>query len=51
MLSNRELEPYHVYEKTSMEYEIHRGGGHSLHDMALATHDIFFTQKRKAQGS
>lgn len=47
MLSNRELEPYHVYEKTSMEYEIHRGGGHSLHDMALATHDIFFAPKPK----
>jgi len=52
MLSNRELEPYHVYEKTSMEYEIHRGGGHSLHNMALATHEIFFapTPKKNSEG-
>jgi hypothetical protein len=47
MLSNRELEPYNVYEKTSIEYEIRRGGGHSLLDMALATHDIFFAPTPK----
>jgi hypothetical protein len=46
MLSDRELEPYHVYEKTSAEFEI-RNSGHSLHDMALATHDIFFAPRHK----
>lgn len=45
MLSDRELEPYHVYEKVSAEFEIR--GGHSLHDMALATHNIYFEPRRK----
>ncbi len=45
MLSDRELEPYHIYERASAEFEIR--GGHSLHDMALATHDIYFRPRKK----
>jgi hypothetical protein len=48
MLSARELEPYHVYEKTSAEFEIQRGG-HSLADMTSATHDIYFNPRPKAK--
>ncbi|MGA9391935.1 MAG: hypothetical protein WBV69_15995 [Candidatus Sulfotelmatobacter sp.] len=46
MLSDRELEPYHVYEKSSKEFELRRQG-RSLRDMALATHDIFFAPRPK----
>jgi hypothetical protein len=46
MLSDRELEPYHVYERTALEFEISRGG-HSLHDMAITTHEVFFSPRPK----
>lgn len=46
MFSDRELEPYHVYEKTSKEFELRRNG-HSLQDMAIATHDIYFSPRPK----
>jgi hypothetical protein len=45
MLSDRELEPYHIYEKTSAQSEIR--GGHSLHDMALSTVDIYLKPRLK----
>jgi hypothetical protein len=50
MLSDRELEPYHVYERTSLEFEISRGG-HSLHDMAITTHEVFFSPRPKKKSS
>jgi hypothetical protein len=46
MLSDRELEPYHIYERTSLEFEISRGG-HSLRDMALTTYEVFFSPRPK----
>jgi hypothetical protein len=47
LLSNRELEPYHVYERTAQEFDI-RGTAISLRDLALATLRVFFEPKRKA---
>jgi hypothetical protein len=44
MLSDRELEPYRAYERTSLELEISRGG-YSLHDMAITTHEAFFSPR------
>jgi hypothetical protein len=44
MLSDRELEPYFVYEKTSQLLDT-RGTGGSFHGMARATHDVFFNPK------
>jgi hypothetical protein len=46
LLSDRELEPYFVYEKASQQFEV-RQSGVSLEDMARATHDIFFSPKPK----
>jgi hypothetical protein len=46
MFSARELEPYHIYERTSLEVEISRGG-HSLRDMAIATHEAFFSPRAR----
>lgn len=46
MLSNRELEPYFAYEKTSQEFEIRSSAG-SLETMARITHDVFFAPKPK----
>lgn len=46
MLSDRELEPYHLYARTALELEI-SGGGHSLHDMAITTHEAFFSPRPK----
>jgi hypothetical protein len=44
MLSDRELEPYFVYEKTGKEFEI-KYSGVSLEHMARVTHDVFFAPK------
>jgi len=44
LLSDRELEPYHVYDKASKEFELRRHG-HTLQDMAISTHDIFFAPR------
>jgi hypothetical protein len=46
MLSDRELEPYFLYERTSKEFDI-RESAISLEQMARITHDVFFTPKRK----
>jgi hypothetical protein len=46
MLSDRELEPYFVYEKTSQQFDV-RHSGVSLEDMARVTHDVFFAPKLK----
>jgi hypothetical protein len=50
MLSDRELEPYHVYERTSLEFEISRGG-YSLHDMAITTNEVFFSPRPKMKSN
>jgi hypothetical protein len=46
MLSDRELEPYFLYEKTSQQFEI-RQSAVSLDDMARVTHDVFFAPRPK----
>jgi hypothetical protein len=46
MLSDRELEPYFMYEKTAQQFDIHPSAV-SLSDMARATHDVFFSPKVK----
>jgi transposase len=46
MLSDRELEPYFVYERTSQQFEV-RHSAASLEDMARVTHDVFFAPKSK----
>jgi hypothetical protein len=48
LLSDRELEPYFMYERANKEFEIHRLGG-SLEDMAQTTEDIYFDPKPKIQ--
>ena len=47
LLSDRELEPYFIYEKTEKEFDI-RSTAISLEDLARNTHDIFFRPRRKA---
>jgi len=48
MLSERELEPYHLYERTEKEFEINRTAV-SLEDLAEVTDGVFFNPKRKPQ--
>jgi hypothetical protein len=49
MLSERELEPYYVYEKTEKEFEIKRFA-HSLEELAINTVNVFFEPRPKAAG-
>jgi len=44
LLTNRELEPYFIYEKTAKEFQI-RKTATSLADLAQATYDIYFDPK------
>jgi hypothetical protein len=44
LLSNRELEPYFVYERTEKEFAI-RSTAISLEDLAAATHDVYFNPR------
>jgi hypothetical protein len=44
LLSDRELEPYFVYERTATEFKI-RSTAVSLEDLARATQDIYFNPK------
>jgi hypothetical protein len=46
LLSERELEPYFVYEKTQKNFDI-RASAISLDDLAETTHHVFFEPKRK----
>jgi hypothetical protein len=46
MLSDRELEPYFAYEKTSKQFKV-RHSAVSLEDMARVTHDVFFAPRPK----
>jgi ribosomal protein S27E len=45
LLSERELEPYWIYERTKETFEIRHAA--SLADLARATHDVFFEPKLK----
>ena len=49
LLSDRELEPYHVYERAEKEFEV-RSTAISLEDLAHATHDIYFDPKPRRRG-
>jgi hypothetical protein len=41
LLTARELEPWHIYERTKKEFEI-RGYGGSAEDLAQATSSMYF---------
>jgi hypothetical protein len=44
LLSDRELEPYHIYERTAKQFDI-RPIASSFRDLARATNNIFFAPK------
>jgi hypothetical protein len=46
LLTERELEPYYLYEKTEKEFDIRAHAG-SFEDMANVTHEIYFESKDK----
>ena len=46
LLSDRELEPYFVYERAAEEFEIDRTAI-SLEDLANTTHALYFDPKAK----
>lgn len=48
VLSERELEPYFVYERAKQEFDI-PGSAIRLHDLAIATNSIFFSPRPKVK--
>jgi len=46
MLTDRELEPYFVYERTAKEFDI-KGTTVSFEDMAIVTDRVFFQNLRR----
>jgi hypothetical protein len=50
LLSDRELEPYHVYDQTAQQFNVD-ATAISLADLATATHDIFFQPRVKPLGA
>jgi hypothetical protein len=50
VLSERELEPYFVYERAKQEFDI-QGSTSRLHDLAIATNLIFFSPRLKVKTS
>ena len=42
LLTDRELEPYHIYERTSLEFGLDREYASTPEDMASVTHRIYF---------
>lgn len=46
ILSDRELEPYFVYERTAVEFDIH-STAINLEDLAVATQSVFFNPRRR----
>lgn len=46
MLSDRELEPYFVYERTAVEFDI-QTTAINLEDLAVATQSVFFNPRRR----
>jgi hypothetical protein len=47
MLTERELEPYFVYERTAQEFDIQETAA-SFEDMVAATVSVFFEERRRA---
>jgi len=47
VLTERELEPWFMYERTEKEFDIRRHAV-SFEDMAQITHDVFFEPRRRA---
>jgi hypothetical protein len=47
MLTERELEPYFVYERTAQEFDIQETAA-SFEDMVAATVRVFFEERRRA---
>jgi len=45
ILTARELEPYHVYERTAKEFDI-QPYAVTLDDMTQITHTVFYEQRR-----
>jgi hypothetical protein len=50
MLTERELEPYFVYERTAKDFDIQRTAI-SLENMTAATVRIFFEERRREVGA
>ncbi len=46
VLSDRELEPYFVYERTAVEFDI-QSTAINLEDLAVATQSVFFNPRRR----
>jgi hypothetical protein len=51
MLSDRELEPYLLYELAEKEFVVHQPHALSLEDMANASIDIYFNPVAQAPAS
>lgn len=47
LLTDRELEPYFVYQQTAQEFQMRHATAVSLEDLAAATHEAFFDPKPK----
>jgi hypothetical protein len=51
MLSDRELEPYYMYEQAKNEFVMNRTHANSLRDIARATREIYFNPVPKTKNS
>jgi hypothetical protein len=51
LLTDRELEPYHLYERTRLEFGLDRGYASSPEDMAAITQRIYFPAAAAPTGS
>lgn len=49
LLTERELEPYHIYERTNAEFDIQNHGG-TPEDLAQMTAKVYFADKLKSDG-
>ena len=45
LLTARELEPYHIYDRTKEEFDI-KGYGGTPEELAMATHELYFMEKK-----
>ena len=50
MLSDRELEPYFVFERTEKVLELRSSSAIDLHDLAETTNDVYFNPRPKVHG-
>jgi hypothetical protein len=44
LLTDRELEPYHVYERTALEFKNLKGHGSTPEDLAINTAMMYFKE-------